>query len=79
LNPEESLGYDAGVDQSLFGGRVNVSLTGFANNFRDLIEFDAGTSRYFNVARAETSGLEAAADVEIIPSFVRLKAAYTNL
>ncbi|ETR76268.1 TonB-denpendent receptor [Afipia sp. P52-10] len=79
LNPEESFGYDAGIDQSLFGGRLNVSLTGFANSFRDLIEFDTATSRYFNVARAETSGLEVAADVEIIPAYVHFKAAYTNL
>jgi vitamin B12 transporter len=79
LNPEESFGYDAGIDQSLFAGRVNVSLTGFANSFRDLIEFDSTAMRYFNVARAETSGLEASVDVEVIPSFVRLRAAYTNL
>jgi vitamin B12 transporter len=79
LNPEESFGYDAGIDQSLFGGRVNVSLTGFANNFRDLIEFDAGLMRYYNVARAETSGLEASTDIEVVPSYVRFKAAYTNL
>jgi vitamin B12 transporter len=79
LSPEESLGYDAGVDQSFFGGRINVSLTGFANSFSNLIVFDTTAMKFFNVARAETSGLEASLDIELIPSYVQLKAAYTNL
>jgi vitamin B12 transporter len=35
--------------------------------------------RYFNVARAATSGLEVAADAELLPGLARLKAAYTYL
>ena len=27
--------------RAFFAGRVNVSLTGFENSFRDLIEFDS--------------------------------------
>lgn len=79
LVPEQSFGYDAGIDQMLFNGRVNVSVTGFENSFRQLIEFDGTTSRYRNVARAETSGLEVAGDIELLPGFFRIKAAYTNL
>jgi vitamin B12 transporter len=79
LVPEESFGYDAGIDQSLFDGRVNVSVTGFENSFKQLIEFDSLLSRYFNVARAETSGLEVEGDVDVLPGFFRIKAAYTNL
>jgi vitamin B12 transporter len=86
LVPEESFGYDVGIDQMLFNGRVNVSVTGFENSFKQLIEFDnsaLGSSptaqHYINVARAETSGLEVAGDVEVLPGYFRIRAAYTNL
>ena len=67
LKPEESFGYDAGIDQSLFNGRVIASLTGFSNDFSNLINFVSDpanpcrgiqTGCYVNVARAETYGLE---------------------
>ena len=83
LRPEESFGYDAGIDQSLFDGRVTLSITGFANRFSNLIDFvtDAANplGHYVNVSRAETSGLELGADVIIFPGFAKLTAAYTYL
>lgn len=79
LVPEESFGYDGGVDQSLFNGRVVVSVTGFENSFKQLIEFNSTAMRYFNVARAETSGLEVGADIDVVPGLFRIKGAYTNL
>jgi vitamin B12 transporter len=86
LVPEQSFGYDAGIDQMLFDGRVNISVTGFANSFKQLIEFDNSAlgmtptaQHYVNVARAETSGLEVGGDVEVLPGYFRIKAAYTNL
>ncbi|MEO6947899.1 MAG: TonB-dependent receptor [Nitrobacter sp.] len=83
LKPEESFGYDAGIDQSLLDGRVTLSLTGFANDFSNLIDFvfDAANPQghYVNVARAETSGLEVGADVDVVPGMLRLKTAYTYL
>jgi vitamin B12 transporter len=89
LVPEQSFGYDAGIDQALFGGRVNVSVTGFENSFKQLIEFDNSpltgpgstptAQHYVNVARAATSGLEVGGDVEVLPGYFRIKAAYTNL
>jgi vitamin B12 transporter len=89
LVPEESFGYDAGIDQMLFNGRVNISVTGFENSFKQLIEFDNSPvsgpgstptgQHYVNVARAETSGLEVGGDVEVVPGYFRIKAAYTNL
>ena len=39
LAPEQSLGFDAGVDQKLFGDRLTVSATAFATRFRDLIDY----------------------------------------
>lgn len=85
LKPEESFGYDAGIDQSLFNGRVTLSLTGFYNKFSNLIDFTFDPTptqpfgHYINVARAETSGLEVGADVDVMPGTLRLKTAYTWL
>lgn len=79
LSPEESIGYDAGIDQSLFGGRLTFSLTGYANSFNNMISFDSASLRYFNVARAETSGIEFESNLDIIPGTARLKTTYTWL
>jgi vitamin B12 transporter len=79
LKSEESFGWDAGVDQRVFGDRITLSLTGFGNQLTNLIDFDTVASRYFNVARAETSGLEVGADAVVWPNWVKLKLAYTYL
>ncbi|MBN9011778.1 MAG: TonB-dependent receptor, partial [Rhizobiales bacterium] len=85
LKPEESFGYDAGIDQTLFNGRVTLSLTGFYNKFSNLIDFTFDPTptqpfgHYINVARAETSGLEVGADIDVMPGTLRLKTAYTWL
>lgn len=86
LKPEESFGYDGGIDQSLFGGRVVVSVTGFSNEFSNLINFVSGPCTrvqpagcYINVARAETSGLEVGTTINIIPGLLKFNTAYTYL
>jgi vitamin B12 transporter len=79
LSAERSLGVDAGIDQELLDGRVRFSATAFANRFRNLIDFDSPTSRFVNVARASTSGIELAGDVVLIAQAVRLKGVYTYL
>jgi vitamin B12 transporter len=79
LSPERSFGYDAGIDQDLFGGKARVSVTAFANRLSNLIDFDTVRSRYFNVARAETSGVEVSGDVELVQDLLRFKGAYTYL
>jgi vitamin B12 transporter len=89
LSPETNFGYDAGIDQSLFNGRVVLSVTGFASDYRNLINFvsftpsacAAGqtTGCYNNVARAETSGLEVGGNVDVIPGWVKFNVAYTYL
>lgn len=88
LSAEHSVGFDVGVDQRLFDDRLTLSATFFANRFRDLIDFtfDPTACRpsqpfgcYLNVARAKTSGVELQADVDVVPSWVRLKVAYTHL
>jgi vitamin B12 transporter len=86
LKPEQSFGYDAGIDQSFLGGRVVASVTGFSNDFSNLINFvSAPCARtqslgcYTNVARAETSGLEVGSTLDILPGLLKFNAAYTYL
>ncbi len=78
LLPEKSLGIDAGIDQTLFAGRANLSLTGFYNRFDNLIGFNNATFRFFNTTSAETAGIEAALDADIA-DWLRARASYTYL
>lgn len=79
LNPETSIGWDAGIDQKLFGGRATLSATVFGNKFSDLIQFDSVSQTYLNVARAKTSGVELEATATVLPDWVKVSAAYTYL
>jgi vitamin B12 transporter len=88
LVSERSVGYDVGIDQRLFDDRVTLSATVFVNRFRDLIDFSFSPTDcpsantmgcYLNVARARSSGVELAADLDLVPAWLRLKLAYTHL
>jgi len=61
LRPERVTGWDAGLDQDLFGARIRLGLTYFSGSFRDLIDFDYLLG-YVNIGRAATSGLEVTLD-----------------
>jgi len=58
LDPEESLGWDVGVEQPLAGGRLQVGATWFRNDFDNLIQWSSAAQRMENVAEARTDGLE---------------------
>jgi vitamin B12 transporter len=60
LKPETSIGYDAGIEQSLLGGVVTGGATWFHNDIRNLIKnvFSAGTFSNLNVDKARTQGVE---------------------
>lgn len=87
LESERSFGVDAGIDQSLFEGRVKLSGTIFANRYRNFIDFavdprcrpDQIFGCYVNVARAETSGFEGEASLDLVPQWLKLRATYTYL
>lgn len=90
LAPEQSFGWDVGVDQNLFGDRATLSATLFDTRYRDLIDFAAvaactsgqlaaGGGCYYNVGRADTAGVELAADVTLVPDVWRARASYTYL
>ncbi len=81
IRPERSRGWDAGVDQSLLGGRGNLSVTWFHNNLRDLIGFEGADypalGRSINIDRARTQGLELSGRFATGP--VDARVAYTLL
>lgn len=87
LESEHSVGFDVGVDQRLLDDRLLLSATFFANRFRNLIDFASSSECrpdqvfgcFVNVARATTSGLELTAEVDAIPTWLRVKATYTHL
>ena len=87
LESERSIGFDVGIDQRLADERVLLSATLFANRFRNLIAYGmAETCRpeqmygcFINVNRARTSGVEFSADVDVVPTWLRVKASYTYL
>ena len=58
LKPESSLGWDAGLEQPLFGGRARGAVTYFHNDFKNLIDFSV-LQGYINIGQAETKGIEA--------------------
>jgi vitamin B12 transporter len=58
LKPETSIGYEFGIEQGLFDKSVQLGLTWFRNDIRDLITTDVTGSTYANVGRAVTDGVE---------------------
>lgn len=64
LEPEESIGYDLGADTYWWDDRLRVSVTGFYNQFDNLIDYDFATNSYVNIAEAESYGIESEAALE---------------
>jgi vitamin B12 transporter len=62
LDPEESIGWDVGVEQALFNDLLTLGATYFHNEFDDLIEFVNGQG-YVNIDEAETYGVESFIEV----------------
>jgi len=76
LNPEKSTGWDLGVEQSLFGGKLTMGATYFYNDFEDLINYDSNLSKYGNISKATTQGVELTASLRPIDELT-LRAGYT--
>ncbi len=63
LEPEESLGWDLGIEQRLLGDNVRLGLTYFDMDFKNRIGYDFAISRYNQLdGTTETSGVEVFAD-----------------
>lgn len=83
LEPERSVSAELGVEQTVGGGRGLLAVTGFAQRFRDLIQFTFSPPsptdpNFFNVAVADASGVELEARLAATAS-VSLNASYTYL
>ncbi len=58
LDPERSRGWEAGFDQEIAGGAVDLGVTYFFNDFDNLIDFDSAASTYKNLGAVRTEGVE---------------------
>jgi vitamin B12 transporter len=67
LDPEKSFGFEAGVDQSLFAGRVRLGVTYFQNRIRDLITTTPDFSTLENISKVKTDGFESYISVSVTP------------
>ena len=76
LDPEASLGWDAGVEQDLMEGRITAGATFFRNKFKDMIDYDFALSRYANVGEAEAQGMEVFVAARPVDDLT-LRASYT--
>ncbi len=70
LKPEESTGWDIGIEKAFNEGKSVVGATYFNNEFKELINFDFGTSKYLNVGEAETKGFELFARMALFESML---------
>jgi vitamin B12 transporter len=81
LKPEESDSWEVGLDQKLMNDKVNIGVTYFEVDFKNLIEtVDLGgfTFRAQNVAKATTKGVETSIDIDLPQNF-RVATNYTWL
>lgn len=76
LKPENSVGYDVGLEQTLASAGVRAGVTYYHNHIRDLIETDITGTTYANIGRATTQGIESFAAWEPVKSLT-LRADYT--
>lgn len=57
LKPEESTGWDIGIEQYFLERKIRLSATYFQSDYKNLIQFDP-VQGYTNVGRAESRGIE---------------------
>ncbi|RNJ48516.1 TonB-dependent receptor plug domain-containing protein [Methylocystis hirsuta] len=87
LAPERVIGFDAGIDQSFFGGFATASVSVFHNRYENLVQFGKAESCtatqifgcYFNVGRADTRGVEFSGEAALVPGALLLRGSYTFL
>lgn len=62
LDPERTTSWDVGIEQEIAAGRARLSVTGFAQRFVNMIDFEPSASacgsNYCNVAEATADGIE---------------------
>jgi vitamin B12 transporter len=78
LRPEESKGWDAGIDQELVPGVASAGVTYFNNTFTNLFVYDFSVPGILNVGRASARGVETELRLTPRPA-VSIDLAYTYL
>jgi vitamin B12 transporter len=83
LEPEHSLSWEVGAEQSVSAGRIRLDVSYFSQRFRDMIDFTfappaPSDPNYFNIARATANGLEVEFDAVPMDRFA-LEGRYTYL
>ncbi|MCX5697829.1 MAG: TonB-dependent receptor [Candidatus Omnitrophica bacterium] len=58
LNPDKSKSYDFGFEQDLFEHKASFGATYFYNNFKNMVDYDMTASKYKNIGRVKTKGIE---------------------
>jgi vitamin B12 transporter len=76
LKPEESIGWDAGIEQSLASEKLTADFTYFSNDYENLVDYNSATFRYSNIAKAKTHGIELSASVHATTALV-FRGSYT--
>ncbi len=76
LKPEKSKGVDAGIENGFWNGRVRLQNSVFAQEYKNLIDFDNVLFVYGNVAQARSKGFENSVSVDVTPR-VNLSATHT--
>jgi len=64
LSPEKNKSYDIGFEQSLFSDCLSFDLTYFHNKYSNLVDYNYSTSKYYNVGKAKTKGVELGATLK---------------
>jgi len=78
LEPEESHGWDLGLEFGFSDDDITVSAAWFGNRFDNLIAYSAATFRPENIAEARTGGLESRLEWRVGEGW-KVRAAYTWL
>lgn len=69
LQPETARSYEAGVRQSLAGGKVALGATWFHRDADNQIDFNFATSSYFNLNKTRAEGIELEAVLRPVAAF----------
>lgn len=78
LKPEESNGFDVGIEQFLFNGSSSIELTYFNTKYENMFGFDENFIT-ININKVETSGIEASLNLRSIKNILlKVNYTYTN-
>lgn len=76
LEPEESVGWDLGIEQQIMKGKFLLAAAYFSNEFKNLIVFDS-LQGFINVGKAQSRGVELLFRARPIENLL-LNASYTR-